>query len=310
MMKRTNPRQRSPMSRSSHRGLALALAAMALPFGAAAVAGEGTAAEAADTRPTVQLYALPDHDGTGSGFGAIVHNPAFLGIWITTGAKDVQEALHESVSECRAMVGEGCEPIGALSAPVLAIGYAPEGSLFFSVGATVDEALANLADNCRKGSGQPCSGTSTIALAERRVYTPVDYRRRGYAALAGGWAQLVDGEAQDADERVWVATGQASWADALIKTMEPCIAALGQDACRNYTASGDIRIGIYVSTTGSSGGFVVNRTEQAVIGDAIARCHADGIKCELIDFLNPQVEKVMVYDLASLRGSPLPEPQP
>lgn len=291
------------------RRAALALA-LAVPMGAGAAASEGASGEAADTRPTVQLYTLPGHDGTGSGFGAIVHNPAFLGIWITTGGKDPQEALHEAVSECRAMVGDGCEPIGAFSAPVLATGYAPEGSLFFSIGATGDAALANLADNCRKGSGQPCSDTSTLALAERRVYTPVDYRRRGYAALAGGWSQLVDGEAQEADERVWVATGQASWADALTKTMEPCIAALGKDACRNFTASGDIRIGIYVDTAGNSGGFVVNRTEQAVIGDAIARCHADGIKCELIDFLNPQVEKVMVYDLASLRGAALPEPQP
>lgn len=285
--------------------LVLALSGAAYPAAAQSSAQGDAASDSGNTLPTVQLYAQPG-DGTGHGFGAIVHNPDYLGIWIATGGKDQQEPLHEAMGTCRSMVGEGCEPVGALNAPALAIGYGPTADFYFSVGATPEEAQAKLDENCRESFGRNCTFGRTFVLPDRGVYEPADYRRRGYAALAGGWANLDKDTAKEADQRIWFATGQASWKEAIAKAMEPCIAALGEAQCRFFTASGDTRIAIYVEKTGKNGGFTVNRTSDLVIGDVVEKCRATADQCELVDILDPQVEKVQMYDLYTVAGVPLP----
>ena len=285
--------------------LMLALSGAAHPAAAQSGAAGGAAPASENARPSVQLYALPG-DGSGAGFGAIVHNPEYLGVWIVTGGKDQQEPLHEAVGSCRAMVGEGCQPIGALYAPALAIGYGPEADFNFAVGATPQEAQANLDRQCRESFRRPCNFTRALKLTDRGVYEPADYRKRGYGAVAGGWAPLEKDSATQADQRIWFATGQASWKEAIAKVMEPCIAALGEGQCRHFTASGDTRIAIYVENSGKSGGFVVNQTSDLVIGDVVNQCKAAAAQCELIDLLNPQEVKIGVHDLYTAAGVALP----
>jgi hypothetical protein len=283
--------------------------ALALLFGAPAIASidekKPDTQSAADARPQVQLHKLPG-DESGHGFGAIVHNPDYLGIWIATGAKDLQQAAQEAVKSCRAMVGEGCEPVGVLSAPAFAIGYGPEADIFFAIGATDQAANTRLGEKCRETVSRDCTLTQTYLLTEQSVYAPTDYRPRRYAALVGGWAKNSNGVVDDADHRIWVATGQSSWKQAIEKAMTPCVAALGEVACRHFATSGDTSIALYVDIKARSGGFVVNKTNFLVIGDVIARCRIAGKKCELVDLLSPQEEKVRVYDLSNIAGVPLP----
>lgn len=267
----------------------------------------GADAGPAEPSPTIPVYSTPGDEG-GPGLGAMVHNPDFLGVWIATGGRDLQEAMHEAMKSCEAMVGPGCLPVGGLAAPAVAIGYGPEADLNFAVGKTPDEAGQNLDRLCRDKVRRPCNFTRTLALTERRVYEPADHRRRLYAALAGGWARVGEAKNDDLDHRIWVATGQASWDDAVRKAMEPCVAALGEAECRHFTASGDTHIAIYVERAGKSGGFVVNGSRQLVIADAVDECGTAGQQCDLIDIVTPQEEKVAVYDLLTLAGVPLPAP--
>lgn len=249
--------------------------------------------------------AAANADRTANGF-AIAVNRGHVGYVVVAGRKSGDAAAKEALRLCRKAAGSSCETLVAARADYLAIGYGADGSLMFSTDASTPEAVAALAANCRKSFGRACMAESTFNLAIRsELVTPLLPRRFAAIAVAASAAESAKNGRNDADPRFWVASGLASADQAISRAMTDCAAALGQNACRFFVTSGQTHIAIYRNEAGTSGGFRINLSAQAALGDIDAECRAAGEKCQIVGLQAASEDAVRAYDLQNMRGVPL-----
>ena len=255
-------------------------------------------------RPNVEHVKLSGPDNN-FGHAAIVDNPAYLGRWIVTGKGALEAIVHEAVILCRKATGADCrDSISAFSAEHLTMGQGADGGYGQGIGRSAQEALANLKSQCMRQYKRPCGQVRQFDLTKAGIYEPETLELRKYGAIVADRTGIENGN-PNADPRFWIALGQASWKDAISKAMEPCIAALGKDACRFFSTSGETQIAFYRDSNRKTGGFMINLGAQEAIGDVYAECTATGMTCEIIGTQATKDEIVGVYDLTQVDGVPL-----
>ncbi len=197
-----------------------------------------------------------------------------------------------SLEQCNRVMGGGCVSGGGWGNAAMVVYRNGRGELFW--GWSYDKASVTKAQaDCRANAILPCEQVLKLGSSTRERFPGADARKR---YLAGAWVNGSEGY----DDKLYIASGEPTYAAAADKAINACRAATGGRECAviDYTADGVLQ----AYRSADEQGVVVETTSARAAKATQGVCKKAKVKCTLQAQYDARRPGQFVHDFKSAGG--------